>query len=92
VSILQEVGINCFYTQDTGFNGGSIVSKINEQVTKTIENEKSKFEADTEYRKLRDFLDKAKEAGLVTKRTYSIPQPDTIGKKLRESIKTRVGK
>lgn len=66
--------------------------KINEQVTKTIENEKPKFEADSEYRKLKDFVDKAKEAGLVTKRAYSIPLTDTIGKKLRESVKIRVGK
>ena len=66
--------------------------KIDEQVVKIIENEKPKFESESEYRNIKDFLRKAEEAGLIRKHTYSIPQPDTIGKKLRESIKAKVAK
>lgn len=66
--------------------------KIDEQVAKIIEDEKTKFESEPEYRNIKDFLRKAEEAGLIRKHTYSIPQPDTIGKKLGESIKVKVAK
>lgn len=68
------------------------MSKIDEQVAKIIETEKTKFESQSEYKKLIDFLQKAEGAGLIKKHTYSIPQPDTIGKKLRDSIKARLPK
>jgi len=70
--------------------------KIDEQLAKIIEDEKAKFESESDYRNnyrnIRDFLRKAEEAGLIRKHPYSIPQPDTIGKKLRESIKVKVAK
>ena len=66
--------------------------KISDQVIEIIANEETKFDSTPEYRKFKDFLDRAKEAGLITKRTYSIPPTDTIGKKFREAIKIRVEK
>lgn len=62
------------------------MAKINE-LEKIIKNEEAKIKSDPNYVDLKTFLEEMQDSGFSIKKSYSLPQTDTIGKKYNESIK-----
>ena len=53
---------------------------VDERILKVLAEHQASAENSAELGRLQEFLRRMKEAGLVRKREYDIPQPDTLGR------------
>jgi hypothetical protein len=55
---------------------------IADRVKETIDIKHQEFDSDDEFQKLSEFYKQMQQAGIARKQTYSLPLPDTVGRRL----------
>lgn len=66
------------------------MESLTKQVEKTLELEITKKSKEKDFRDLEQLLEKLDKLGLSNKPNYNLPQVDTIGKRLYNSLNSKI--